>query len=351
MKKQFAILLALFVSLGLFSNTQAQGFYDGETVELVVPFRNGGGTDRWARAVAPFLQKYLDGATIQVINEPGGGSISSANSFAQRRAHDGMSLLVSSGSTVLPYLLNNDAVQYEFNDFQAIAGSPVGGIVYTSPDTGITSGADLCDNEELLIYGGISTTGLDMVPLLSYELLNANVFEILGYDGKGPVTVAFQQGEVNLDYQTSSSYLKNIAPLVEEGKATPLYTFGVIDGEGNLVRDPAFSEMPTIKEVYEECYGEAPSGVAWDAFKAATAAGFAIQKIIWAHGDAPAGANEALIAAATEMIADPEFQEVKSNLIGDYDFSTGEATMAQFGAAGSISDEAFAWLTDFLASK
>ncbi len=349
--KKLVVLLALIVSLAFLGSANAQGFYDGKTVEVVVPFSNGGGTDRWARAVVPFLQKYLDGATLQVVNEPGGGSITGGNSFAVRRDHDGMSLFVSSGSTVIPYLLGNDAVQYEFNDFQAITGSPVGGIVYTSPDTGVSSGTDLCDNEELLIYGGVSTTGLDIVPLLSFELLSANVFEILGYDGKGPVTVAFQQGEVSLDYQTSSSYLKNIAPLVEEGKAVPLYTFGVIDGEGNLVRDPAFSEMPTIKEVYEECYGESPSGVAWDAFKAAAAAGFAIQKIVWAHGDAPAGANEALIAAATEMIADPEFQEVKANLIGDYDFSTGEATMAQFGAAGSISDEAFSWLTEFLASK
>ena len=349
--KKLITFLCLVVTLGFFASANAQGFYDGKTVELVVPFKNGGGTDRWARAVAPFLQKYLDGATVQVINEPGGGSISGANSFAVRRDHDGMSLLVSSGSTTLPYLLGNDAVQYNFNDFQAITGSPVGGIVYTSPDTGIATAADLCNNEELLIYGGISTTGLDLVPLLSFELLNASIFEILGYDGKGPVTIAFEQGETTIDYQTSSSYLKNIVPLVEEGKAIPLYSFGILDGEGNLVRDPAFADLPTPKEVYEECNGEAPSGVAWDAFKASVAAGFAIQKIVWAHGDAPAGANDALIAAATQMIADPEFQEVKAKLIGAYEFSTGEATMAQFAAAGSLTDEAFNWLTDFVNSK
>lgn len=351
MKNKILVVLISLLSLGLFANTNAQDFYDGQTVEVVVPFSNGGGTDRWARAVVPFLQKYLEGSTLQVVNEPGGGSITSGNSFAVRREHDGLSLFVSSGSTVLPYLLGNEAVQYEFNDFQAITGSAVGGIVYTSPDTGITKGTDLCDNEDLLIFGGVSATGLDMVPLLSFQLLNANVFEILGYDGNGPIAIAFEQGEVNIDYQTSSSFLRNTAPLVEEGKAIPLYTFGVIDGEGNLVRDPSFADLPTTKEVYEECFGESPSGVAWDSYKATVAAGFAIQKIIWAHGDAPAGANEALIAAATQMIADPEFQEVKANLIGAYEFSTGEATMAQFAAAGALGDEAFAWLTEFLASK
>lgn len=351
MKQKFIALLLVLVSLGLVANTNAQGYYDGKTVELVVPFGAGGGTDRWARAVVPFLQKYLDGATLQVVNEPGGGSISAANSFAVRREHDGLSLLVTSGSTTLPYLLGNDAVQYEFNDMQAITGSPVGGIVYTSPDTGIETATDLCDNEELLIYGGVSATGLDIVPLLSYQLLNASVFEILGYDGKGPVTIAFEQGETTIDYQTSSSYLKNIVPLVEEGKAIPLYSFGILDGDGNLIRDPAFSDLPTPKEVYEECYGEAPSGLAWDAFKASVAAGFAIQKIIWAHGDAPDGANTELIAAATAMIADPEFQEVKDKLIGAYEFSTGDATMAQFGAAGSLTDEAFEWLLEFVNSK
>ena len=345
-------VFALLLSLSFLSSTFAQSFYDGQTVEIVVPYGAGGGTDGWARAVAPFLQQYLgDGATVQVINEPGSSGIAGANSFALRRDPDGLSLLVSSGSNALPYVLGVDAVEYDFNTFAAITGSPVGGVVYVSPDTGISSAEELCNNEELLIYGGISATGLDIVPLIAFDLLQADVFEILGYDGNGPTRVAFEQGESTLDYETSSSYLSNVVPLVEEGKAIPLFSFGVIDADGNLVRDPVFAELPSTKEVYEACFGMEPSGVEWDAYKAVVAAGFAIQKIMWVHGDAPAEAIAALKDAATQMIADPEFQEVKNNLIGDYEFSIGEATEAQFAAASSISDESLEWLNAFIASK
>jgi len=48
--------------------------FQGETVELVVPYDPGGGYDTNARMVAPYLQQYL-GATVIVTNEPGAGSL------------------------------------------------------------------------------------------------------------------------------------------------------------------------------------------------------------------------------------------------------------------------------------
>ena len=352
MQRRITYLFTLLLAFSLAASVAAQSFYDGETVEIVVPYSSGGGTDGWARAIAPFLQQYLgDNTTVQVINEPGSSGIAGANSFAVRRDPDGLSLLVSSGSNALPYVLGVDAVEYDFNNFAAITGSPVGGVVYVSPDTGVSSPAELCTTDELLIYGGISATGLDLVPLVAFNLLGLEVFEILGYDGNGPTRVAFEQGETNLDYETSPSFLSNVEPLVDEGKAVPLFSFGIIDAEGNLVRDPAFPDLPSFKEVYVECNGMEPSGVEWDAYKAVVAAGFAIQKILWTHGGAPAEAVAALKDAATQMIADPEFQAVKADLIGDYEFSVGDVTTAQFAAASSLSDEAIGWLNDFIASK
>lgn len=349
--KRYILTLVLLVSV-ICSSASAQSFYSGETLRVIIPYGAGGGSDTWARAIAPFLQEYLgSGATVQVVNEPGASGVAGANQYALRTRQNGLTVLGTSGSNALPYVLGSNAVRYDFEDFTPITGSAVGGVVYASSDVGLESASDLCDTRELLVYGGIASNGLDLVPLLSFELLNLEVFEILGYGGRGPARVALEQGETTLDYQTSSAYIANVEPLVEEGTVTPLYTFGLLE-DGEVVRDPQFPDLPTLQEVYTECNGgEAPSGVAWDAYKAALAAGFAIQKIIWVHEDAPAEAVTALQEAARQMIADPEFQEVKLNLIGDYEFVVGDEVRDAFDAASSLTPETLTWLQDFVANK
>jgi len=39
----------------------AADFYAGKAIEVVVPFKEGGGTDLWVRVIAPYLQKHIAG--------------------------------------------------------------------------------------------------------------------------------------------------------------------------------------------------------------------------------------------------------------------------------------------------
>jgi hypothetical protein len=57
------------------------------TIEWVIPFAEGGGSDVWARFMAPFLSKHLPGRPNVIIrNVPGGGSITGTNDFYAARA-------------------------------------------------------------------------------------------------------------------------------------------------------------------------------------------------------------------------------------------------------------------------
>jgi tripartite-type tricarboxylate transporter receptor subunit TctC len=327
-------------------------FYRGKTLEVIVPFSTGGGTDTWARIIAPYLQQELgERASVQVVNIPGASSVKGANEFALRRRPDGMTTFVSSGSTVLPYLLGEPAVKYEFRDFTAILASPVGGVVYGSSELGISEAEDLCNIDQQLTYGGISATGNDLVPLISFELLEIDTETILGYGGRGPARVAFEQGETNIDYQTTPAYLANVQPLADAGKAVPLYSFGILDDQGQVITDPVFPDLPTVRDVYETCHGEAPSGAAWDAYRAALAAGFAVQKVFWIHDLAPEGAKASLLDAAERMVDKPEFKEVARREVGDYEFYTGREAQSAFSAASDISEEALDWLKGLLRDK
>ena len=50
--------------------------FSGRIVELIIPFKQGGGFDTWGRFNAPFLSRYLPGQpTVAVRNVPGGNRV------------------------------------------------------------------------------------------------------------------------------------------------------------------------------------------------------------------------------------------------------------------------------------
>lgn len=355
-----AFLLAVTLLLALGGCGAGEGgegdgersFYGGRTLELLVPFGPGGGTDTWTRMVVPHLQRYLGrGAGIQVVNVPGAMSVAGANEFALRRRPDGRTALVSGGSTFFLYLLGQPEVRYEFRDYEAIVSSPVGGVVFVSPDLGIRGAAELGRLGRRLTYGGISATGNDLLPLLAFELLGLDVQTILGYRSKGETRVAFERGETEIEYQTMPAYLASVVPLIEEGRAVPLFTFGIMNDEGELVRDPEVSDLPTVGEVYRTLEGREPSGVVWDAYRAVVGAGIEMQKVMWLHGDAPPEAVEELRGAAARMVEDSLFRAAAEREVGRYPFRVGEAVERTFRAAADVPPDALAWLRDFAARE
>lgn len=57
------------------SGGDAATFYQGKTLQIVVPYGPGGGYDQWPRLLEPYLKKYLGVASIKVVNAPGGGGL------------------------------------------------------------------------------------------------------------------------------------------------------------------------------------------------------------------------------------------------------------------------------------
>src|SRR3989304_5056191 len=87
--------------------------------------------------------------------------------------------------------------------------------------------------------------------------------------------------------QPPPAYNAPVVPLIQEGKAIPLMSFGQLDDNGNIVRDPAVPDLPTVPEVYEKLKGKKPSGKLWDTYKVFMPSAFPVQKILWIKADAP----------------------------------------------------------------
>ncbi|MDP2410911.1 MAG: tripartite tricarboxylate transporter substrate-binding protein [Pseudolabrys sp.] len=330
-------------------SAQAASF-EGKTVEWVIPFAEGGGSDVWARFMAPFLSKHLPGRPSVIIrNVPGGGSITGTNEFAARAKPDGLSFIGTSGSTQFPYLLGDPRVRYDYRDFEPVLVSPTGGVVYLPSKFGVASAKDLGKIKgQELVYGSQGATSLDLVPMLAFVVLGLNVRHVFGMRGRGEGRLAFERGEATIDYQTSSAYLTNVIPLVKKGDAVPLFSYGVLDAKGNVQRDPTFPDIPHFVEAYEMMNGKKPSGVAFNAYISFFGSGFAAQKPAMLPKGTPKPIVAAYRKAFADAVADPELQAKKDKVLGDYEQATGDDIEALYKVATSIEPDARAWVREFL---
>ena len=186
---------------------------------------------------------------------------------------------------------------------------------------------------------------------MAFELLGLDVKAVFGYKGRGPGRVAFEQGEVNIDYQTTPAYIKNVRPLIQQGKAIPLMSWGALDASGNIVRDPVEPDMPSMPEAYEILFGKKPSGAAFNAWKAFFIAGFGMQKAMWL----PEKTSKDIVAtyrdAAAKVIADPEFQEVVKKSLGGYPQLAGKDAVVGFDQVLSVPKKDRDWLINWIETK
>lgn len=344
------LAIASIVALGLPPSDAKAADLKGKTITWMIPFKEGGGSGRWARFIAPLLQKQLD-ATIRLKFVPGGGSTKGANLYASRARANGLELFGTSGSTQFPYLLDDRRVKYDYTKWRPILAYATGGVVYISPKLGVKTAAELVKKNPPLKYGSQGATSLDLVPLLAFEMLGMNVDAVFGMKGRSAGRKAFMTGEVQIDYQTSAAYLSKVTPLVKEGTAIPIMTWGSLDDKGNLVRDPTFPNLPHFAEVYEQVKGKKPSGPVFDAWKAFFIAGFPAQKFVVVPKETPDDIVKVYQDAFTKMFADPEYIADKDMKIGKYPQVTGAAAETRFKAATYVPPAAKKWVRDWLTKK
>ena len=342
------VALAMLAAAG--GPAAAQDFA-GKTVEYVIPFSESGGSAQWANFYAPLMSEALPGnPTVVVRYRPGAGSTAGANWFQENQGQgDGLLVFGDSGSTKFPYLLGDPRVRYEYKEWKPVLASGTGGVVYLPPDLGARYDGDMDDLQgEVYLYGSQGATTLDLVPLLAFKMLGLDVDPVFGVEGRGDGRLMFERGEANIDYQTSAAYLANVVPLVEQGLAVPIFSWGSLDDNGNIVRDPTFPDLPSFKEVCEATAGCETSGIAWDAYKAFFIAGFANQKTIYLPSSAPQELIDAYTAAFEAIKARPDFAEISAKELGKYPQQTGAAAVTATEQAITISPEAKQYVLDWL---
>jgi len=325
----------------------------GKTVEWVIPFSETGGSAKWANFFAPLLSEELPGnPTVVVKFMPGAGSTKGANWFQEQEHKDGTLLFGSSGSTQFPYLLNDPRVRYEYNDWNPVMATGTGGVAYLNAEDGAKFDGSANGLKDIdFIFGSQGATGLDLVPLLAWEMLGMSVEPVFGIKGRGDGRLMFERGEATIDYQTSSGYLGGSVDLVAAGTAVPMMTWGALDESGMIVRDPTFPDIPSFKEVCEATEGCETSGVAWDAWKAFFISGYPSQKIAFLPKGTPDEVIDTYVAAFQAVRSRPDFPEISAKRVGEYPMFVGAGAQNATEQATSVSAEAKAHVLEWLKSS
>ena len=346
------LVLFLFGFIGFCSATDSSinDELSASVVTLTVPFKEGGGTDTWARFIAPYLSRYLPGnPQVQVKNHPGGGSTKAVNRYAATAPKDGKALLGISGTTQIAYILGDSRVRYDYSDWHVLMVYPTGGVVYVDSALGVRNARDISKLAgKNLVFGSQGPTSLDLVPMLMFELLNLKVRPIFGMRGRGAGRLTFERGQANIDFQTTAAYIANVLPLVESGKAVPLFSLGILNNEGELIRDPQFPTLPHVGEVLEWTQGTRAKGIEWESWFALYTAGFGAQKLLVLPKQTPKKTVEIYQQAINQLLADKQYIAESVAVLGRYQQVTGASAQKLYLMATHIPEQQIQWIRNWL---
>ncbi len=271
-----AVSAATFGLVATVSTNAAAVDLSGKRIAVIIPFSEGGGTDSYSRFMQPYFEKFLPGnPKIVIINRPGGGGLTGVNYYAAKAAKNGTWVLALSTSSQSNYMLGDKRAKFNMADFIPIILSPRGIMQYTRSDLGLQNETTLKAKIEKLrsipksklVFGGKTPTSGGLALRTALSLLGVEVTSVWGLGGNGPMALAFERGEFTVSYDNTLSFLNNRAHMIKSGMAVPLYTFGVVNEDGSISRDPAVPNVPTFDEAYKAVHGKDPSGVAYEAWK------------------------------------------------------------------------------------
>lgn len=224
-----SLLFASILWAGSADADEIADFYRGKTVALVISNAAGGGYDVLARAIAPYLGKYIPGSpTVIVQNMPGAGGLLATNYLYHRAAKDGT--VIGSISNTVPFepLLGTAEARFDALEFNWL-GSPTveTGMVVVWHTVPVATIADVTTRETTMAANGMKSTPSFYARLLN-QTLGTKLKIIAGYTGQNEMYHAMESGEVDGNSSVFYSSLIATRPSwLREGKIRVLIQYGL----------------------------------------------------------------------------------------------------------------------------
>lgn len=295
MKRSCVLFLSVLLMLSLVS----MGFaaYPEKTVQGYIMWGAGGGTDNFARAITPLVEKHLGGSI--VLQNKVGASGALATTLVVNAPGDGYSLLYGAENPANYRVLGLSPLS--FHDLEPITVAVEGAVVIcVNPETPWKTMKDLVEAAKENKKIRMATSGVGGLPYVAGAMMkniHGTDFNYIQFDGDGPGATAVMGGHADvmpLALSTSVEYIR----------AGRLRGLAVLTTK----RVPQLPDLPCITEVYPEYAQYLPWGPFYGVF---------VKK------GTPADVVAKLSDAFTKAMAEPRFEEYVKNSGGFKNGCTG----------------------------
>ena len=229
---------------------QAEPYYKGKTIRIVVGLSAGGGYDRAARLVSRYMGLYIPGnPSMLVQNITGASSVIAANYVYGIAKADGLTLLAPHNNIYLNQLTGGAEVKFDLRKFHWIGASEKDDMmIFIRADAPYKSIGDLVKAKEPPRCGstGFGSTDYVMSRILE-ETVGVKINNIIGYPGSSEIALALERGEVICMGLTISTYFTREPFLSWQKRGFIRFL-----AQSGQKRDERVPGAPTIYELMDE---------------------------------------------------------------------------------------------------
>ena len=353
--RRIALAMSLLIFLALrtsgFSAEKAP-FYQGKTINIVINFAAGGPTDIESRIFAKHLPKHIPGQpTVTVQAMGGGGGLTAVNYIGEVVKPDGLTAAYFTGA-LFQHQIKDPALRVDIAKFGFITGVHGVTVSYIRADVppGMKKPSDFVKAQKFRAAGLGVSSSKDVRFRLSFDLLGLKYDYVTGYNNSSDARLAVQRGEAHYHDETLPSYRTQVEPqMVKTGMVTPIYYTDLVAPSGEILVSRDVPELQPFTYFYKEVFGKLPSGIKYEALKAANMSSTNMTRMVLMPPKAPPETIPILRKAFDSLSRDQDFlQDAFATMRFQPRFEVGEAGERLFKQASLTSPEVVSFLRKYI---
>jgi tripartite-type tricarboxylate transporter receptor subunit TctC len=327
-------------------------FYQGKTLNIVINFAAGGPTDIESRIFAKHLPRHIAGQpSVTVQNMGGGGGLTAANYIGEVAKPDGFTAAYFTGA-LFQQQIKDPALRVDMSKFGFITGVHGVTVSYIRADVapGMKKPTDFMKAQKFRAAGLGVSSSKDVRFRLSFDILGLKYDYVTGYNNSSDARLAVQRNEAQYHDETLPSYRTQVEPqMVKTGMVVPIYYTDLVAPSGEILVSRDVPELLPFTYFYKEAFGKAPSGIKYEALKAANMSSTNMTRMFLMPPKAPPETIAILRKAFDGLARDQDFlQDAIATMRFQPRFEVGEAGERLFRAASNTSPEIVAFLRKFI---
>jgi len=201
MRTPLIIIAALLTACGGtdpddLADSFGMNFSAGDMITYIVATNPGGGYDTYARLIARYMEKHLDGVEIRIRNVPGAGNIVGANQLFVARP-DGLTIGTFNTGLIYAQLMHRSGVRFDLRSMAWIgkaASDPR--VLMVSRQSGLRTIDDLRGRSEPLLFGSSGAGSASNTEALILKRLLGVDIRLVGGLGGNSAQMSMLRGEI-----------------------------------------------------------------------------------------------------------------------------------------------------------